>query len=78
MENIGKFQQNHSKISDYVHHVLDEDISNEQLNDLFRYYNNYGVCNRAIIQAKNQTGDQILHVINILLNKKKLICFIIN
>ena len=57
---------------DYVHHVLDEDISNEQLNDLFRYYNNYGVCNRAIIQAKNQTGDQILHVI-----KKKKIYYII-
>ena len=62
-ENLKQYQQNQSKYTDYLHHVLDDDITDDQLNNLFNYYRNFGVCNRAMLQIKNDTGDQMIHVI---------------
>ena len=62
-ENLEKYQQNIGAHSDYIHHIFDDDLTDNDLNKLFVYYKNFGVCNRVTLQMKNSSGDQILHVI---------------
>jgi len=62
-ENLEKYQQNIGTYSDYLHHIFDDDLTDNDLNNLFIYYKNFGVCNRVALQMKNSSGDQILHVI---------------
>lgn len=61
-ENIERLQLPHNKHSDYLPHILDEDITDEQLSILFAYYRNFGVCHRSFLQIKNNTGDQTIYV----------------
>ena len=61
-ENLEKNIPNHASYSDYINYIFDDDITDDELNALFSYYKNFGVCNRLILETNNVTGDQFLNV----------------
>lgn len=61
-ENLEKHHEYFGVFSDYINYIIDQDITDDELNNLFIYYKNFGVCNRLFLEIKNQTGEQLIKV----------------